>query len=340
MWPRSSPAERSTFRHGKGASVSLESATQARTTCHSASRSSSTGEVANAVTSVRPTTIERTHTIFVPRVTASLSALYEPPARRSSAVRRRQRGAPRLYRRTATMDSTAAISVRALSGGLTCGGPVSIRQWCVAILPLGVGDTYLRVGSWARNARPRGSACAQRPENTLYHWRFASWRRGARSSPSRALASASELLARSNDCGHGELDRVVTGMRADRLAHRASRFRRLRSQQRDPRHPSFRRLLEVCVGRRHPPNDWRRVPALVRRGPRSGGADGQRHKAAALLLRHSEAARRRLRKRGGDQVTVSLIGGEDWSVARPIGGPDPKDGSLCLTIGVIVRPWA
>jgi hypothetical protein len=163
---------------------------------------------------------------------------------------------------------------------------------------------------------------------------------GARSSPSRALVSASELLAPSNDCGHGELDRVVTGMRADRLEHRASRFRRLRSQQRDPRHPSFRRLLEVCVGRRHPPNDWRRVPALVRRGPRSGGADGQRHKAAALLLRHSEAARRRLRKRGGDQVTVSLIGGEDWSVARPIGGPDPKDGSLCLTIGVIVRPWA
>jgi hypothetical protein len=54
------------------------------------------------------------------------------------------------------MDSTAAISVRALSGGLTCGGPVSIRQWCVAILPLGVGDTYLRVGSWARNARPPG----------------------------------------------------------------------------------------------------------------------------------------------------------------------------------------
>jgi hypothetical protein len=89
MWPRSSPAERSTFRQGKGAPVSLKSATQARTTCRSASRSSPAGKVANAVTSVRPTTIERTHTIFVPRVTASLSALYDPPreeAARSGAV--------------------------------------------------------------------------------------------------------------------------------------------------------------------------------------------------------------------------------------------------------------
>ena len=72
--PRSSPSDISTSKHGKAAPVSLKSATQARTTGHSASRSSPAAIVANAVTAVKPAAIKRIDAFFTPRPAALLRA--------------------------------------------------------------------------------------------------------------------------------------------------------------------------------------------------------------------------------------------------------------------------
>ena len=64
----------STFRHGKGAPVSLKSATQDRTTGHSVIRSSPAAKVANAITAVKPAAIKRIEAFLTLRPAALLRA--------------------------------------------------------------------------------------------------------------------------------------------------------------------------------------------------------------------------------------------------------------------------